>query len=556
MFNYILQTISFQLIFLLAYEIFHKKDTFFTINRAYLLLTSFVALLLPLIPVSSLQETIPNSYMTTLPAILIGEHSSATTVKTISDTAITTPGILDTINWWILIYSIGAMSMLFIFIKRIVSIHILNKKSTTATINQHPVRIVKNSTDAFTFWNTIYIGSQLSSTETELILAHEIIHLKEKHSLDMLWFEFCKIFFWFNPMVYLYHNKMIALHEYISDASAIKTYGKQAYYEQLLNSSFQTKNIKFVNNFFNQKLLKKRILMLQKANSKTTARLKYLTLIPLLVIMVMSVAFSKNATTAVDTRNENHMDQSAILLEAHQTSTDSVKAMPFAVIETPPKTQNCKHITGTDQIKRCVSDEIKNFVNKKFDIKIAENLGLSGINRIYVRFKIDTDGKITDIQSRGPAVELEEEAVRVIQALPEMIPGENKGHKVNVLFALPIVFKIPSTADTDTRKKNIKEKQKITEETVLTENLSDAKDSTIEKGYYLITNIFKHQEYMDRGIDKLKKQGLRPKFFHNPKDNYKYVYLERYDTLEEAKTMFRSNFNNHYSGDLYILKIL
>ncbi|WP_299434195.1 PorP/SprF family type IX secretion system membrane protein [uncultured Aquimarina sp.] len=98
-------------------------------------------------------------------------------------------------------------------------------------------------------------------------------------------------------------------------------------------------------------------------------------------------------------------------------------------------------------------------------------------------------------------------------------------------------------------------KDTVKDDTVLTESLSYIGGHNIENGYYLITNIFKRENYFERGMTRLKSQGLEPKFFRNPKDNYIYVYLDRFETLDQAKQSLFSNVNNTYNGDLYILKI-
>ncbi|WP_109302041.1 PorP/SprF family type IX secretion system membrane protein [Aquimarina sp. AU474] len=95
----------------------------------------------------------------------------------------------------------------------------------------------------------------------------------------------------------------------------------------------------------------------------------------------------------------------------------------------------------------------------------------------------------------------------------------------------------------------------VKDDTVLTENLSYIGGHNIENGYYLITNIFKRENYFERGMEKLRSQGLEPQYFRNPKDNYIYVYLKRFDGLDQAKQSLFSNVDNTYGGDLYILKI-
>ncbi len=98
-------------------------------------------------------------------------------------------------------------------------------------------------------------------------------------------------------------------------------------------------------------------------------------------------------------------------------------------------------------------------------------------------------------------------------------------------------------------------KDTVKDDTVLTESLSFIGGHNIENGYYLVTNVFKRENYFERGIAKLKSQGLDPQYFRNPKDNYIYVYLKKFDNLDEAKQSLFSNVENSYNGDLYILKI-
>ena len=89
-----------------------------------------------------------------------------------------------------------------------------------------------------------------------------------------------------------------------------------------------------------------------------------------------------------------------------------------------------------------MSDKIAKTVNRGFNTSLGEELGLTGVNRIFVSFMINKSGKIVNIRSRAPHPDLEKEANRVIQTLPNMKPGEQKGQAVDVLYSLPITFKI------------------------------------------------------------------------------------------------------------------
>ncbi|HUH29500.1 energy transducer TonB [Gelidibacter sp.] len=116
--------------------------------------------------------------------------------------------------------------------------------------------------------------------------------------------------------------------------------------------------------------------------------------------------------------------------------------VPFAVIENVPVFPGCEKEAGNNAKKQCMSDKISQFVNKKFNVDLASELGLSGRQRINVIFKIDKSGNITNIQARAPHPGLEKEAQRVIGLLPKMLPGKQRGKAVTVPYSLPILFQV------------------------------------------------------------------------------------------------------------------
>ena len=118
-----------------------------------------------------------------------------------------------------------------------------------------------------------------------------------------------------------------------------------------------------------------------------------------------------------------------------------VEDVPFAIIEEVPVYPGC---SGTNaQKKQCLQAKIREHVYKKYNTGLAGELGLeSGNKKVYVQFKIDKTGAITDIRARGPHVRLEKEAIRVVQLLPKMTPGKQRGRSVGVKYTLPITLKV------------------------------------------------------------------------------------------------------------------
>ena len=115
--------------------------------------------------------------------------------------------------------------------------------------------------------------------------------------------------------------------------------------------------------------------------------------------------------------------------------------VPFAVIENVPVFPGCDK--GNNAKKRkCMSEKIAKFVQRKFNTELAGDLGLSGRQRISVIFKIDRSGNVTGVRARAPHPRLETEAQRVINLLPKMQPGKQRGKAVIVPYSLPIIFKV------------------------------------------------------------------------------------------------------------------
>lgn len=299
---YILQVIFFQLLFLLVFELLLKKETFFTYNRWYLLFCSVISFLLPLLRIETFSTLVPAESIAVftnvwLPEVFIGntpeniQYLPAVEIK--SATAI--------INWWLVAYGVGVLGSLFLLFRKYQNLSRLFSFITISEQKGFKVIEVPDSTIACTFYQTIFLGDKLSEEEKQQILSHELVHVKQKHSLDLIFFEVLKIIFWFNPMVYIYQSRISTLHEFIADAAVVKTTGKRSYYEQLLNSAFNTRNISFINQFFNHSLIKKRIVMLQKSKSKTIAKFKYLVILPLMLVMLTYVACSDEIDPTVET---------------------------------------------------------------------------------------------------------------------------------------------------------------------------------------------------------------------------------------------------------------
>jgi len=421
---YIIQIIVFQLLFLAIYELLLKKETFFQWNRAYLCLTPFVALVLPFIKIPALQTAIPQNILVALPEINIGS-STATGQNTIATTS-------SSVSLFEIILLIGIALSVILFLFKLYKIISLKRKGKPEILANTTLIHLPNSTDAFSFANLIFLGENLDPTAKKHIITHELVHIKEKHYIDLLLFELLRIVFWFNPIVYMYQNRLATLHEFIADTRAIAATDKKTYYQNLLSEVFQSQNISFINTFFNQSLIKKRIVMLHKSKSKKSKLVKYALILPVLAGMLLVTSCEQT---------ESEIEQKAEDVTEQKQGTETV---PFGIIDQVPIYPGCEHLSTNEELKKCLSENIDALVINNFDAEMANNLGLIGRQRISVQFKIDKEGHVVDVMSRAPHPALEEEAKRVINLVPNMQPGKQDGKEVAVTYALPIVFQAES----------------------------------------------------------------------------------------------------------------
>ena len=417
MINYIIQIIFFQVIFLTVYDLFLRKETFFKWNRLYLLITPILSFIIPLLKFESIKNTVPQEYIVLLPEVILNPQviieQSNSSEQTFS--FITILGFIG-IGFFLGLFVVKLSKI----IKLIVSKRMIKKEN-------YKLILLEGEQTAFSFFNYIFVGKSLYEKEEFQIIQHELVHAKQFHTLDLLFFEALKIMMWFNPMVYIYQRRITLLHEYISDAEVVKETDKRSYFNKILTETFNTENITFINQFYKHSLIKKRIIMITKEKSRKIRKLKYLLLLPIFGSMLFYISCS-----------DNDLSKEINKLESKAENEKVVEDVSFSRIDQAPTFPGC---IGED-LKGCFNQMVRQHVAENFNIKLAENLNFTGKQKIYVKFKINKKGEIEIEGARAAHKDLEEEARRVVNTLPIMIPGKQDGEVVNVLYVLPIIFEV------------------------------------------------------------------------------------------------------------------
>ncbi|MGW9685125.1 TonB family protein [Flagellimonas sp. 2504JD1-5] len=460
MITYILECITIQLIFLLVYDLFLKKETFFQWNRAYLLGTFVFSLFLPWIKIEAFKTSVPENlvqyqqFILQLDEVVLFANNSEN-------------GFWEGINWTFTVLGAGTFMMIVWLVVKLSRIYKLKKSGVVSQERDFVKVVIPKSEQAFSFFKNVFLGESIPQEKQKNILAHEMVHVKQWHSLDLMLFEVMRIIFWFNPLVYVYQNRISELHEFIADAQASKE-DKKVQYEILLSEVFQSQNFSLVNQFFKQSLIKKRIVMLTKEKSKAIYQFKYGLLLP--VVLGMLIYTSCDSGTNQNIAQENSLSLQIASLQQEIQKRDSLTAqekealagmiykvfpkdvkgisgregsiefsgVPFAVVEEVPIFPGCENAADKE---KCSLEKITEHIRKNFKYpEEAQKQGIQG--KVNVIFDIDSEGHISNIRKRGPHKLLEDEAERIISKLPKMIPGKHQGRPVNVPFSIPISFKL------------------------------------------------------------------------------------------------------------------
>jgi len=289
MVNYIIQVVLFQFLFIIIYDVFLRKETFFNANRAYLLLTPLVSFGLPFIKISAFTKVTSLNFVEHLPAVILNPQES---LKTVVTTSLST--------YFMLVLLLGSLIMVSLFIYKITSIIILRRKSQIKKDASHTLVIIDKKGVIFSFFKSIYIDKIFLDQPHNHIIAHELVHIKQIHSLDLIFFEIHKIVMWFNPAIYIFQKRITELHEFIADAKTIAPKNKSDFFNNLLSTCFKVTKVDFVNQFYKHSLIKNRIMMTNKNKSKQIFKLKYLLLVPALGSMLFYVSCQQKKQTITE----------------------------------------------------------------------------------------------------------------------------------------------------------------------------------------------------------------------------------------------------------------
>lgn len=283
--------------FYAIYWLFLKKETFFKSNRMFLLLGLISALILPLITISKTVWVEPIPYtVQEIPAELFIPVIQASAEEPIA------------FDWQSILLPLYLIIALLLLTKMGIEIYSFYRRiKDKQREKRSDCTIIHNDTveGPFSFLNYIVVNpQQFSQEELEQIMLHEQVHVKQKHSWDILFSKIMGAIFWINPVLKWYHKAIVQNLEYIADEEVNKTLSnREAYYKTLLKIISPNNQLSTANLFY-QSLIKKRIVMLQTNPSSKKKLWKYALMLPILVAFTLMFQIETKAQVKKSTHSE------------------------------------------------------------------------------------------------------------------------------------------------------------------------------------------------------------------------------------------------------------
>jgi TonB family protein len=494
--NYLIESNISLAIFLGIYTLLFRRETDFSVKRLILLGGIFVSVGLPLLHFENATTAVfpaIGEVMTTvwLPEIIIGNSAQTTASSPL-------PSVFQGLA---IIYAVGVLFFLFIFIVQLWKLTQQIRSSRNRIRDRYIIAEVASDTPSYSFFNFICIGNaaELSNSEKNQIIAHECVHVRQLHSFDILLINILKIFFWFNPLIRIYKNILVELHEFEADARSVENHAINDYCNLLAKVALMSADLRLAN-YFTNSLTLKRIAMIRKIKMKIGGWKLAVTglVLPLLFFIVScqdqvigeATELAKSSTVALDVPADVQAqydqmkaakpEMNLLLLEVDDSgkarleemekkmnSIDQSKITSMNVIKTKASgttparnfiivqyNENVAMVSEKSQVgdvfvivEETASpvggmDDLYQFVGSHLVYpEDASKAGITG--QVFVEFIVEKDGTITNPQVlKGVHELLDKAALDVVSQFPKWIPAKNKGEIVRQKMVLPVTFKL------------------------------------------------------------------------------------------------------------------
>ncbi|GGF21649.1 M56 family metallopeptidase [Flavobacterium limi] len=425
-FIYIAKSSGLVVLFYFAYYFLLRKETFFNSNRWFLLTGLVTSLILPFVVYTKIVWINPVPVSTvSYPQNFVQEAIQEESFE---------------INWHYILLSIYCIGFLMLIIKFAADFYSLNSVLKGKKIQQLAdfkfVDVSENIAPFSYFDYIVYNSSMYTEAELENIIEHEKVHSNQNHTIDVLISRVFCVLFWFNPVIWLYKKAILQNLEFIADSEAAKKISdKKAYQYTLLKITTHESCVAITNHFY-QSLIKKRIVMLNKNQSKKRNSWKYYAILPALVAFVFLFQIK---TVAQEKKEAQEISKNPTAVDVYKIKKNTTDQ------ELKEFTENLKQNHNVDVV---ISNLKRNTKNELTAIKVDIQKGTGEDQTIEI------EGN-EPIKSCGIVI-TSENGSKKINVITDggmdkpLVVGDNlilneKSNPVKVCLALPITPPVPPT---------------------------------------------------------------------------------------------------------------
>ncbi|MBE9463431.1 TonB family protein [Dyadobacter subterraneus] len=420
-----------------CFWLFFRRHTFFSLNRFYLLGALLISFFLPFI-------TIPETTAENVPELVYS--------MSVSPVLQNGDQIAEQSTDWVLIISLvyfsGVVLLSFNMLKGFFNLFSYIRKGKAIKFEDHTLILLpENYTEngkigSFSFFKWLVVSQDDYENCLENVLRNEMIHIKQKHSVDILIIELLKIVCWFNPVLWFYKKSMQQIHEFLADAPASD---REEYATFLIYYSFNAPVQSLSNPFFNSSLLKSRVKMIFQNRTPRLLLSKYVTIFPILGLVIILTAAREKLSKISDFRTnvitngiseyvENSTENQEIAKQPKNIKID--KKLKSVKNDTLPG----KYVLDRNAYFGVVFRDMENYFYSqiKYPIEaLVENIQ----GKVKVSFIVDEGGNIRDAEIiEGLGYGLDEEALRVVENMPKWNFAIKNGKPAAVRMTMGIDF--------------------------------------------------------------------------------------------------------------------
>ena len=413
--EYLLKASALIALFYFCYKLFLQRETFFESNRWFLLIGLISAISIPFIVIPIYVEYTPQPVHD-----IVFNNVTEAALNNSTENSFNVFAILNLIYTCGIIFFLGKLCIEFI------SLIVLIKRHRPVKKGKYYYIETQADVAPFSFFKwIIYNPDQFQIAELEHIIAHEKVHAMQFHSVDVILNQMLCIVFWFNPFIWLYKKDLQQNLEFIADQNAQRISDcEKSYQLVLLKSSVPEHEYILSNNFYNS-LIKKRIIMLHKSKSNKLNALKYILILPVIALFLMSFNTKEILVAKEIPRTENNLidngspskdlnkvydilDETVVNEAVVEDIKENSQLSNSASIASNKNSQKSK--TSAVVAEQKIKEELsfgsgniemvlitKDFSNADFE-KIKKTFKSKGITVKFKSIKRNNDGEITAIK--------------------------------------------------------------------------------------------------------------------------------------------------------------